>query len=133
MVRQILPPNFIVLQESLLVSINVHVLRRVCAPESVNRDPYSYIRQRPIYRVNRMSEFIHNIGYVSKSFFQTACVAVQVFLATHVFKVRRSDNVPKLANVASFFNSELRSIHLEVWEQFHPPDLVPFTSNHPQH
>ncbi|KAL0239537.1 hypothetical protein GEMRC1_009645 [Eukaryota sp. GEM-RC1] len=119
-------PNVIVLQESVIVSINLHVLRRLCASEFEKSVSYSF--QQSFDRVDRMSEFIHNIGYVSNLFFQTACTAIQVFLGTHLFKVRRSDNFSKLDNVASFFNSELRSIGLEVWEQFHSPDLVPFTS-----
>ncbi|KAL0239590.1 hypothetical protein GEMRC1_009698 [Eukaryota sp. GEM-RC1] len=118
-------PNAIVLQESLLVSINLHVLRRVCASEFEKGVSYSF--QQSFHRVNRMSEFIQNIGYVSNLFFKTACFAVQVFLATHLFKVRRPENVPKLANIASFFNSELHSIDLEVWEQFPSTNLVPFT------
>ncbi|KAL0240116.1 hypothetical protein GEMRC1_010223 [Eukaryota sp. GEM-RC1] len=119
-------PNDIVLQESLLVSINLHVLRRLCASEFEKGVSYSF--QQSFDRVNRMSEFLQNIGYVSNLFFQTACSAIQVFLGTHLFTVRWPENLSKLATFASFFNSELHSIDLEVRDQFHSQDLVPFTS-----
>ncbi|KAL0239508.1 hypothetical protein GEMRC1_009616 [Eukaryota sp. GEM-RC1] len=105
-------PNVIVLQESLLFSINLHVLRRVCASSS--KKDFSFSFQQSFYRVNRISKFIHKIGYVSTIFFETACVAVQVFLGTHLFTVRWPENLSKLATFASFFNSEIHSLDLEV-------------------
>ncbi|KAL0229422.1 hypothetical protein GEMRC1_014039 [Eukaryota sp. GEM-RC1] len=102
------------LQHSLLVSINIHLLRLLLIPYiSVT---YGYSCPLNSFK-GKLTTFINKVGYVSDRFFNSAFVAVTVFLETNTFSIEPK-HLSSLFSISSLFGAEVQSVFLQVNGEF---------------
>ncbi|KAL0239391.1 hypothetical protein GEMRC1_009499 [Eukaryota sp. GEM-RC1] len=108
-------------QQSLLVLVNHHLLRRMyqSIPEKDHHD-----RCRPLRGLKKqLHSFIINVGYVSQSFFEYAFLAIDLFFKTNTFHLH-SNQLLHLSSIASLFSTEIRSVFLFVDRTSNTQDYI---------
>ncbi|KAL0231788.1 hypothetical protein GEMRC1_011192 [Eukaryota sp. GEM-RC1] len=115
------PCKYIGFQQSLLISIHLHVLRRF-AKSSLEHCLFSTSRAL-ITLKQELPAFFEKIGYVSHNFFESVFLAIKVFFETSTFPTVYKD-VPQLCSFASFFKADLRSVFLYVYDDFKAEEFL---------
>ncbi|KAL0239539.1 hypothetical protein GEMRC1_009647 [Eukaryota sp. GEM-RC1] len=110
------PLRYLHFQQSLLVLINVHLLRIICK-SSLELNNYMFHHHFLNYRnlTKNIGKFFKKVGYTSDGFFEAALLATKVFFQTNTFNVV-SKELPKLFSFTSFFGAEVQSVFLGVCE-----------------
>ncbi|KAL0239397.1 hypothetical protein GEMRC1_009505 [Eukaryota sp. GEM-RC1] len=101
------------LQQSLLILIHIHLLRRLLS--SFVEVHFRELWRRPsvLKLKKRLLEFYTRVGYVSHCFFESANVSVQYFFRTNTFTVD-SKELRQLCSFAFFLRAEVQSVFLWV-------------------
>ncbi|KAL0239467.1 hypothetical protein GEMRC1_009575 [Eukaryota sp. GEM-RC1] len=111
-------------QQSLLILINVHLLRSLCKSAlELNR----YYRSSLLNLKNTLVTFFKKVGYVSHHFFESALFASKVFFQTNTFQVI-PEELPQLCSFASFFGADIQSVFLHVKGNFNVEEHLPYSN-----
>ncbi|KAL0242734.1 hypothetical protein GEMRC1_005297 [Eukaryota sp. GEM-RC1] len=97
-------------QQSLLVLIHFHLIKRLCKSSEVIHDAPS-LTLRSLKQ--EVSTFFKNVGHVSLYFFESSLLAVKMVFRTHTFHVVPND-FPQLYLFAAFFDAEVQSVFLHL-------------------
>ncbi|KAL0239727.1 hypothetical protein GEMRC1_009835 [Eukaryota sp. GEM-RC1] len=99
------------LQQSLLILINLHLLRRLFK-SSLEVNPRERFPSFFSLEVE-LSSFFEIVGYVSHHFFESSLLSIKVFFQINTLPVV-SEELPQLCSIASFFGAEVQSVFLYV-------------------
>ncbi|KAL0239600.1 hypothetical protein GEMRC1_009708 [Eukaryota sp. GEM-RC1] len=101
-------------QQSLLILIHLHFLRR-------------FLTRGESHRLKKdLFTFFAKVGYVSHHFFESALLAIKVFLQTNTFHVEPED-LPQLCSFASFFGAEIQSVFVHINGIFKAEEFLCFS------
>ncbi|KAL0239563.1 hypothetical protein GEMRC1_010097 [Eukaryota sp. GEM-RC1] len=112
-------------QQSLLISIHLHLLRRLLNTSNTrnhNEPCYSFLILK-----RDLPTFLNNVGYLSRHFFESAFQAVGVFLQPNTLYLE-SKEICQLYSVAALFGAHVTSIFLEVKETFEVEDYLDYSN-----
>ncbi|KAL0239958.1 hypothetical protein GEMRC1_010066 [Eukaryota sp. GEM-RC1] len=111
------------LQQSLLVLIHLHYLRRLIK--------FSTSPLRPCAGVHTLnssvSTFFKQVGYVSRHFFESALLATKVFFQTNTFRVF-SKYLPQLRSYASSFGADMPSVFVHQFGTFNAEEFLSYSN-----
>ncbi|KAL0241637.1 hypothetical protein GEMRC1_006872 [Eukaryota sp. GEM-RC1] len=109
------------LQQSLLILIHLHLLKRLLKSSlGVNHDE----PRNPLLTLqHELPTFIIDIGYVSNRFYDSAMLAVKMFLETNSFHVVSID-LPQFYSLAGLFEAEVQSVFLQVGGIFQASEFL---------
>ncbi|KAL0239365.1 hypothetical protein GEMRC1_009473 [Eukaryota sp. GEM-RC1] len=119
------PLRYLHFQQSLLILINVHLLRSLC------ESSLEWDREEPrdgfLCLKNELHSFFKKVGYVSHHFFESAFLATKVYLQTNTFHVEPED-LPQLSSFASFFGAEIQSVFLHEDRSFNAEKFINYSN-----
>ncbi|KAL0240050.1 hypothetical protein GEMRC1_010157 [Eukaryota sp. GEM-RC1] len=117
--------KFLHFQQSLLISIHLHLLGRLPQTSSIVKHygpcfPYLDL-------VKNLPTFFYKVGYLSRHFFESAFQAVGVFFQTNTLYLESKD-IHQLFSFASLFGADVTSIFLDVDGTFKVEDYLEYSS-----
>ncbi|KAL0238050.1 hypothetical protein GEMRC1_012524 [Eukaryota sp. GEM-RC1] len=107
-------PRTITLQQSLLLSINTHLLRHRL---NSYLDLDCWHPRSLQYLLLELAQSFKQIGFVSLAFFQCTFLAVKLFFQANTLPIA-SSQILLLTSAASLFEAEIRSVFLNVSTSF---------------
>ncbi|KAL0239814.1 hypothetical protein GEMRC1_009922 [Eukaryota sp. GEM-RC1] len=118
-------PKHIHLQQSLLILVKSQLLRmKYNKLQDLHCDD---VGPAFIDFQDQVLSFFKKVGYLSNQFFKHAFYATTMFFQSNTFHVL-SKHLKILSAFAAFFESEIKSIFLQVEDSFKLQDIVPYTS-----
>ncbi|KAL0239844.1 hypothetical protein GEMRC1_009952 [Eukaryota sp. GEM-RC1] len=112
-------------QQSLLISIHLHLLRRLLTT-SIIVEHFEHCYSFLILKRDLPTIFT-KVGYLSRHFFESAFLAVGVFFQTNTVYVKSKD-IRQLYSVAALFGAHVTSIFLYVNETFKVEDCLEYSN-----
>ncbi|KAL0231306.1 hypothetical protein GEMRC1_010710 [Eukaryota sp. GEM-RC1] len=104
------------LQQSLLILIHLHLLRRRLLSDCL------------LHRfITEVRSFIENVSCVSQNFYESSFFALKNFIQTNTFSVV-SDELPLLSSFTSLFGVEVQSVFLDIDGPFNVVDFHSYSS-----
>ncbi|KAL0239740.1 hypothetical protein GEMRC1_009848 [Eukaryota sp. GEM-RC1] len=111
------------LQQSLLILIDFHLLKRVMkSSKTANLRP----SQRLAKWLSSPYSHSQNVALVSQHFLNSLLSAFRVFLQTTILPITRED-LPRLASINAYFQTQVKYVSLHVHRSFDVLDLLEFT------
>ncbi|KAL0239689.1 hypothetical protein GEMRC1_009797 [Eukaryota sp. GEM-RC1] len=98
-------------QQSLLILINLHLLRRLL--QTSTEENHSEPCLTVVCLKRDLPTFFKKVGYVSNHFFESALLSIKVFFQTNTFAVVPKE-LPQLFLLTSFFGTSLPSVFLHI-------------------
>ncbi|KAL0251743.1 hypothetical protein GEMRC1_000955 [Eukaryota sp. GEM-RC1] len=110
---------YIQFQQSLLILVHYHLLKRRCAPILSENRHDIFLRDL----IRELHAFTHKVGFVSSRFFESSFSVVHLLFQSITFRVVAKE-LPKLLSLLSIFKSRVCSVFLHVvgsfdLEEFH--------------
>ncbi|KAL0241752.1 hypothetical protein GEMRC1_006987 [Eukaryota sp. GEM-RC1] len=106
--------------QSLLVLIHLHYLNKFLT------NTCKWNQQSHVDLKKELFTPFRNVGYVSNRFFESALLAVNLVIQTHMFPVELKD-LPQLCLFAPFFGAKLHSVFLTVDRVFNLKEFLSYS------
>ncbi|KAL0242592.1 hypothetical protein GEMRC1_005155 [Eukaryota sp. GEM-RC1] len=108
------PSKHVHVQQTLLVLIHLHLLRRLLKRTFKDNHYHPYNRHIVALKT-KLPEFFEQVGYVSNHFLDSSFQAVKVYFHLYTIHAHRI-HLPILNSLASFFGADLQSVFLHIPE-----------------